>query len=374
MFIASLTVAAALVASQAGPTQAVASRPFTVASSDGYAITGQVDYPEGRRRLRGVTVMVAGTGAFDRDVRLGRSGTPRDKVFADLAQRIAARSMAVVRYDRRGVRHGVPAAEIVDGSVAPTVTADNLSLDLQAVYRWARSRDGLNQSCVVVFAHSEGMVHLAGMARTRVQPPARVIGVGAPLESKLAIVRWQSTGRDADSLLMMDADRDGTITNAEVEANWTRTPSAVFGVKEPFLQPDGAWSPEDIALLRANQTALYDIQKTAALAQPDAAPYPGPQSPAFSYGWWKTWFTDDRPLAEAFVHWSTPMILHYGALDSQVREDRQRAAAEGVLRGGRITFVSHPDRGHTLGDHPLLGPMDAAIADRLADEARGACR
>lgn len=373
MLIAALA-AAALTASQAAPTHAVASRPFTVASADGYAISGQVDYPQGLRRPRGVTVMVAGTGAFDRDVTLGRSGTARDKVFADLAGRIAARGMAVVRYERRGVRHGVPAAEAIDASAAPSVTADNLSLDLQAVQDWARSRAGLNQACVVVFAHSEGMVHLAGMARREAPQPSRIIGVGAPLESKVSAVRWQSTGRDADSLLMMDADGDGQITNAEVEANWMRTPSSVFGLKEPFLQPDGVWSAEDIALVRKNQTALYEVQKASALAQPDTAPYPSAAAPAFSYGWWKSWFTDDRPLAEAFARWSTPMILHYGERDSQVREDRQRAAAQGVLSPDRVTFVSHPDRGHTLGDHPLLGPMDEAIADRIAGEASGACR
>ena len=67
------------------------------------------------------------------------------------------------------------------------------------------------------------------------------------------------------------------------------------------------------------------------------------------------------------------MILHYGALDSQVREDRQRAAAEGVLPDGKVTFVSHEGRGHSLGDHVLMGPMDEALADRLADEAAAAC-
>ena len=53
-------------------------RAFSVASADGHVINGEVDAAEGEPR--GVVVMVAGTGAFDRDVTLGRTGTARDKL------------------------------------------------------------------------------------------------------------------------------------------------------------------------------------------------------------------------------------------------------------------------------------------------------
>ena len=67
------------------------------------------------------------------------------------------------------------------------------------------------------------------------------------------------------------------------------------------------------------------------------------------------------------------MILHYGEIDSQVREARQKAAAEGVLAPGQATFISHPDRGHSLGVETLMGPIDEAIADQIADEAAAGC-
>jgi len=44
-----------------------------------------------------------------------------------------------------------------------------------------------------------------------------------------------------------------------------------------------------------------------------------------------------------------------------------------VLPDGKVTFASHEGRGHSLGDHVLMGPMDEALADRLADEAAAAC-
>ena len=346
-------------------------RAFSVASADGHVINGEVDAAEGEPR--GVVVMVAGTGAFDRDVTLGRTGTARDKLFADLGARFAERGMAAVRFDRRGVRHGVPAAEVLDMEAYPAITAETLSADVGAVDGWVRAAEGLNAQCVVYFVHSEGGVHLAGQAEAGMTQPDLIIGMGAPMESKVSAVRWQMSGRDADSLMMMDADGDGTITNDEVRANWTRTPSAVFGMLEPFLHPNGAWTAADLELLKTNQAAAYEGEKARSLAVADGDPYPNAQSPAFSYSWWKSWFTDDTPIAARLARWSTPMILHYGEIDSQVREARQKAAAEGVLAPGQATFISHPDRGHSLGVETLMGPIDEAIADQIADEAAAGC-
>jgi hypothetical protein len=345
---------------------------FAVPSADGYVINGQVDRPQGA--ARGAVVMVAGTGAFDRDVALGRTGSPRDRLFADLGPRFAARGVTAVRYDRRGVRYGVPAADVIDRDAAPSVTVENLSRDVEAVYDWARSPDGLDARCVVVFVHSEGSVHLAGVAERGAAPqPRLIIGMGAAMESKLAALRWQMSGRDADSLVMMDADGDGSVTNDEVRANWLKTPSGMFGRLEPLLQPDGVWTPEDIQMVRDVQSGLYEQQKTAALALADADPYPNALTPAFSGSWWKSWFLDDTPIARRYAAWSTPMILHYGTLDSQVREDRQRAAVDGVLPDGQVTWITHPDRGHSLGAEHLLGPVDEAVADQIADQAAAAC-
>lgn len=360
-----LTIMAALAVHAAEPVE------FAVESTDGHTVRGVVDRPEGESR--GAVILVAGTGAFDRDVRLGTSGTERDLLFKNLAARFAARGLDAVRFDRRGVRHGVPAAEAIDLEVTAALTAEGFSRDVEAVNGWVRGEEGLWAQCVVVFAHSEGMVHVAGVAERGGPQPDLLIGMGAPLESKLSAVRWQVSGRDAYSLRMMDANGDGQVTNEEVEANWMKTPSAVFGRMEPFIQPDGVWTAEEIAQVETVQGGLYEQAKAMALAQPDDAPYPSAAAPAFSYSWWKSWFTDDRPVATLLSGWSAPMILHYGSLDSQVREDRQRAAAEGVLPDAQIRWVSHEGRGHSLGDHVLMGPVDEALADRIADEAAAAC-
>jgi len=362
----SLALATALVA-----TPALAEpRAFTVASVDGTAINGQADLPDAP--TRSAVIFVAGTGLFDRDARFGRSGTPRDLVFADLAQRMTSRGVASVRYDRRGVRHGAPPAEMLDTTVSGTSTTATQREDLAAVYQWARARNGLNARCVVLFAHSEGLLHVARLAESGARAPDAVIAIGGLLESPMSVVRWQMTERDAHSLRLMDGDGDGSVTNAEVEANWRNTPSSWVETPAPFLQPDGVWTPEEIASVTTVQTQLYEQERNRSLAANDADPYPNATTPMARYSWWKSWFTDETPAAQQLARWRVPMIFHYGSKDSQTNYERQRAAA-GDLFGNRATFVVHPDRGHSLGEHALLGPVDEALADRIATEAAEAC-
>ena len=94
------------------PAPVLDAEPFEVPSDDGYMIQGETYRPAGP--ARGVVIMVAGTGVFTRDVNFGRSGTPGDRVFRDLAGRFNQRGMAVVRFDRRGARYGVPREERTD--------------------------------------------------------------------------------------------------------------------------------------------------------------------------------------------------------------------------------------------------------------------
>lgn len=345
-------------------------RTFSVASADGTTINGQADLPEAPTRA--AVIMVAGTGLFDRDARFGRTGTPRDLIFADLAQRINARGLAAVRYDRRGMRHGVPQAEMLDTAISGTSTTTTQREDLAAVYDWTRARSGLNARCVVLFGHSEGLLHIARLADSGARAPNAVIAMGGLLESPASVVRWQLTGRDVYSLHRMDADGDGRVTNAEVEANLQNTPSSWADTSAPFMQPDGEWSAEDIAQVSTAQTTLYEQARTTSLAQDDNAPYPNATTPMARYSWWKSWFTDDTPTAQLLSRWRIPMIFHYGDKDSQTNYERQREAA-GDLFGNRATFVVHPGRGHSLGEHALWGPIDEALADRIAEEAAQAC-
>ena len=359
-------------AAPAQQAESPAPREFTVTSRDGTAIRGEADLPAGAPRV--AIVMVAGTGLFDRDVRFGKSGTERDKLFKDLAERFVRQGLAAVRYDRRGVLFGKTGAEMLDTAVSGTSTVDSQREDLAAVYRWATAKDGLGARCVILFGHSEGTLHIARLAESGAPAPLAVMGIGVATASPEEIIRWQMSERDALSLEKMDADHDGRTTLQEVVAHWRETPSSLLDNVTPLLPADGqAWTAEQIGQVRTVQAALYRTAKAAALALDDAAPYPNSATPMARSSWWKSWFTDATPMARRLAAWNVPMILHWGSIDSQTPPSISVPPARQYL-GTRATIIVHPGLGHSLGSHAALAPMDQVVADQIAGEAADLAR
>lgn len=366
MKIAHLAAAALLLLALACPRPTEA-REFKVQSTDGVEISGEAGILSLRPDV--AVIFVPGTGTFDRDADFGMTGTPRDLVFKDLAARMVARGVATVRYDMRGVRHAMPRDKTLDPKLLAGRTIHNMRDDVAAVYAWSRSPEGLGARCIVFFVHSEGMLHVARLAGSGAPAPALIIGMGAGMESPSDIVRWQIAGRDVDSLKLMDTDRDGVTTNDEVRANLFRTPSGAHGKLEPFLHPAGAWTANDLAQLQETQTKIYEGLKLEILAHADSEPYPDADNAFASYQWWKSWFLDQQPTAALLARWAVPVSLHYGDKDSQTPAGRQSAAASAHLDAAKLKIQVHADRGHTLGSDVLFGPIDEAIAARIADEA-----
>lgn len=362
-----MTGAAALML-LAGAAVAQSVETFELSSADGTPVHGQADLPEAPDGT--AVVMVWGSGAFDRDVRLGSTNTEADLIFRTLARAFNAHGLTAVRFDRRGIRHGQTGLAAIDREHSLTATTTALRDDLAAVYDWTRAGPG--SRCVVLFGHSEGMAHIGRLASAGAPAPDLVLGMGPLLQSPVEVVRWQVSGRDAWSLELMDADGDGVTTNAEVEANWRRTPSAVFNRLEPLLADNGAWSAEDIARVREIQAGAYEGARGLALAQPDDAPYPSALSAFAPYEWWKSWFLDETPVAARLAGWDAPVRVHYGEIDSQTVAAMQIEAGQAHL-DGRFSAEVHPGRGHSLGEHVLMGPIDEALADQLAREAAAAC-
>lgn len=340
-------------------------RQFAVPSRDGVVIHGQVDRPD--LAASGAVVMVAGTGPFDRDVSFGAPGEAPARVFRDLSERLTARGVAVVRYDKRGVRYGRSGAERIDTAEIITATTSAMRDDLAAIDDWTRALDGLAARCVVLFGHSEGMVHIGRLAQAGRPAPAAVFGVGALLTDPVSNFRWNLAERDSWSLRAMDVDGDGVTTNDEVRANIPKTPAAVHGVIEPYLAPDGVWSSDDIAELDRRWAAAYPLLKAQMLAAPDEAPWPTAEAPSGAMEWAKSWYLDEQPVAANLARWSVPVFVHLGERDSQTHAPLQRAAGEEWL-GDRLTLSVHAGVGHTLGAHPTYGPMQGDLADQIADE------
>lgn len=347
-------------------------QPFVVRAADGFKLNGQVDRPAGETgKPRVAVVMVAGTGLFDRDVNFGNSRTEADKLFKDLSNRFTARGVTTVRYDVRGVGYG---GAPNDRAVLVTRTTESMRDDLGSIYAWARDAKGLGAKCVILFGHSEGMAHIGRLADAGAPAPLAVMGMGALLESPASVMEWQLVGRNVQAVKAMDANHDGRTTNDEVRAGFaTSIGSAILPI-EAFLHPNGGWGPEEIAAYEQMATAQYHQIRMAVIAKPDTDPYPDAANGFASWQWWKSWFTDTRPIAAALGRWRVPVRIVYGDRDSQTDWRRQWDAARAVLDGDTFGGTTIPDLGHGLGPHVTVGPMDPAAADTVAREVEAAAK
>jgi dienelactone hydrolase len=111
-----------------------------------WALPGTLTMPNGAGPFPAV-VLVHGSGPNDRDETLGPN-----KPFRDLAQGLASRGIAVLRYDKRTMTYGKEIAADVESLTVKEETVD----DAVAAVELLRSTPGVDPEAVFVLGHSLG--------------------------------------------------------------------------------------------------------------------------------------------------------------------------------------------------------------------------
>lgn len=216
---------------------AFAEREVTVGAAE-WALPGTLAMPTGPGPVPAV-VLVHGSGPHDRDESVGGA-----KPFRDLAQGLASRGIAVLRYEKRTRAHG---ARMANG--VPTLEAEVID-DAAAAARLLLATPGIDATRVFVVGHSlggtlaprvakaepkvAGIVSLAGATR----PPWTLV-----LEQ---IAHLESVGAaDAATAARLRADMETIGRVARGEAPDPKTP--VMGVPTSYWLAWGAVRPAEEA-------------------------------------------------------------------------------------------------------------------------------
>jgi pimeloyl-ACP methyl ester carboxylesterase len=193
--LAAQTPAAPARADTVAPAAAVES-PYTIISA-GFPLAGTLTLPRGAHGPVPVAVIIAGSGPTDRDgnSRLGL----RTNTYAQLAWGLAARGIATVRYDKRGIAASRGNLTVADFAQA---TLDQYAGDVKTIADTLRTDRRFSR--VVLLGHSEGASLAVRAVNLGAAPAgvASIAGIGRPF---LAVLRGQLE-RQLDSATLAQYD------------------------------------------------------------------------------------------------------------------------------------------------------------------------
>ena len=261
--------------------------PFIV-DAGGWPLPGTLSMPVGTGPFPGV-VLVHGSGPNDRDSSFGPN-----KVFRDLAEGLASRGIAVLRYDKRTRAHAARVAGLRDFTVKEEVVDDAI-----AAAKRLRETRGIRPDRVFVLGHS-----LGGMLAPRI----------AAADSSIA------------GLILMAA----AVKPLE---------QSIVDQTRYLVNLDGKVSSQE-------EAALAEVNKLAAAVRALKPGDPPIVSPGFSApaSYWLDLRGYDPPAAASLV--KQTMLVMQGERDYQVTMD-DFAAWQGAL-GSRanVQLKSYPALNH----------------------------
>jgi len=175
------------------PPAGVAEEPFEI-DNRGAKISGVVWLPAKRSGPVPVVIIIAGSGPVDRDGNSG--GILRSDAYRQLAEGLAKRGVATIRYDKRGIGQSTYAGKLAD------LGFDDFVSDAAALVAMARVNDKL--AGVYLFGHSEGsLIALETAATSKVDGIISAAGAGRVVSE---LMREQlSRQLSADDLKDFDA-------------------------------------------------------------------------------------------------------------------------------------------------------------------------
>lgn len=271
-------------------------------------LAGTLTLPRGEGPFPAV-VLITGSGPQDRD-----ETAYGHKPFAVLADHLARRGVAVLRYDDRGVGAST-------GRHSGATSAD-FATDAKAAVAWAASRPEIDARAIGLVGHSEGgmIAPLAAMVAPSVSYLVLLAAPGVPIAEMLESQRHalaEAQGRSAAEVAASDS----------LQARLTEI----------------AGGPMDRASAEAAlQVALNDARITGSNLSPAARDAIREQvlDP------WFRWFIRHDP-SPALAHFRGPILALNGALDRQVLPGQNLAGIRNAtVANGDVTIIELPGLNH----------------------------
>jgi dienelactone hydrolase len=194
----------------------------TVGSGE-WALPAELTTPQGGDPAPAV-VLVHGSGPNDRDETIGPN-----KPFRDLAEGLASRGIAVLRYDKRTLTHGQKMIEAMEQLTVKEEAVDDAVLAVQML----RNAPGVDPSRIFILGHSLGGTLIPRIAAADLGTAGFIImaGMARPMEDVIV--------EQYEYIYSLDGDIDSTerwhLARLNTQAALVKSDSLVPGIEAAQL-------------------------------------------------------------------------------------------------------------------------------------------
>jgi hypothetical protein len=202
-----------------------------------------------------VAITIPGSGQLDRDGTT--DGLGGCQPFREMAEALAARGIALLRYDKRGVGGSSPGVGATTGALAE---------DVRAMLRFLRGRSDIAVDRIALIGHSEGALIAPMVVASDSEGVRSVVLLAAPAWTGRAVILSQIRSALAANPSLSDSQRDSLaairlarMDSSAAAGSWMRffldydPLSTARKVRIPVLilqgQTDDDVTPEQAALL-----------------------------------------------------------------------------------------------------------------------------
>jgi hypothetical protein len=290
----------------------------TIAVPAGHMHAGTLTLPAVPEQVPAV-VLISGSGAQDRDETI--PGVPGYRPFATIADHLARRGVAVLRYDDRGTAKST-------GSHATATSAD-FADDAEAAWRFLRARREIAWAQIGLMGHSEGGL-IAAMVAARNPQVAFVVSMAGPGVPGYDVLITQNERIRAALGLSREEVAQGTAQTRVVldlirAEQWDRLRAVLL---ETYRRQLAALPEQERAKLPPLERLVDDLM--------------------VFYRTWMRFFLSHDPAGD-WARVRVPVLALFGVLDVQVDLRQNRAGMLAALdRGhnGDVTVAAFPRANH----------------------------
>jgi uncharacterized protein len=333
--------------------QTIKHRNLVIDLGNGLKTSAQLTYPAvGKGAFPGV-LLIAGSGAVDKNGTLGfihKSGPKPPAPYWQIAQYLSERGFAVLRYDKRGAG----ANFTIDRNVWGNATVNDLIRDAEKALNVLTMQPEVDAKRISVIGHSEGTVIAPRVAIDNSTKVKNIILMSTVAKNLRDILRYQVVDLPSEyATQVLDKNNTGLVSIQQISKD------PLLGY---YLVPSSILDTDDTIGIIKNLVKMFGTSGHVSIKKqirPSLIKYYENES-AFNLSECNdirgcpVWFRSESSLTPTLsiignVSNSTGILLLNGENDSQT------PVQQAFLLQQRLTEVNHPD--HTLITYPNLGHL-----------------